>query len=798
MVLGRPNRTKAKIARQAVPSCTVLFLFLLTVALARGQGKTGTLTGMVRDSTGEPEPFVNISLEGKPIGTASAINGTFELTGIPPGEHRFRFSKLGFEKVRREITIQAGKTRSLKITLERSDQQLEELVITGTPKAMDPIHTPTNVDAIAEREKLEKQKASLGETVQELPGVNSISTGGHSGKPVIRGLSGNRIRVLMEGIPMDFQQFGVRHMPNVDPFTARRIEVVQGPSSILYGSDALGGAVNILSPELPHSDSGKGSIQGRVLGGYHSNNDEWTSGARLSGSAGNWGATAIAVYREGGNIRTPDLATARETGKSSDPKFTGELPHTDHQQLNGHAGIGYQGQQNRYSLHYTRWDNAHNFLLPNGEGLGQALTNDVLRWSGKIRLNEKWQLQPNLSYLRNTRLSNKPGKTRDEIPQKENAWTDILLQTYTGRVQLKHDHTGYLSGKLGTDLKFQEQDSRGTGVLLVPPGTVKNLGVFAFEQYDRGKWNIAAGLRYDRQEQKTEASTRLQLPDTSKGETMEDLRQSYDIFSASLGVNYALLPKLSLAGNLARGFRAPSFFDLHVHGVHGGVAAFQTGDPDLSPETSLNKDLSVKWKSERSKARATIYHNRIRNYIYMVNTGTFKGQNGPPVMRTIQGNAVLKGGHVGFDTHPWQWLGISGSFETVKGENKESGQPLPLLPATRVSGELRWITKNWKGFERIYVKSGIDHAFKKEAAGRFEPFWQFDRERSFGVASTAPYTLLHAGFGFDLDLFREEPVTFDVNVHNLTDLGYREFLDTYKGYALSPGRNVHIHMTVPF
>ena len=143
------------------------------------------------------------------------------------------------------------------------------------------------------------------------------------------------------------------------------------------------------------------------------------------------------------------------------------------------------------------------------------------------------------------------------------------------------------------------------------------------------------------------------------------------------------------------------------------------------------------------------------------------------------------------------WLQLRGIFETVDGENVETGDKLPLLPATRLEGGIRYTWREWGRMQSPHLDFGVRHVLRKQAAGRFEPFWQFDANPDFGMASTEAYTLLNVGVGFDLPL-AQEYIHLDFRIENLLDQVYRDFLDTYKGYALSLGRNVSVMLSVPF
>lgn len=760
---------------------------------------TGSIYGFIKNKEGEPLQAVNIRVPNTKRGAISDSNGYYEVKNLEAGEQKLVYSRVGYKTFTQTIDLEDGASQQINVSLKQSEYDLQEVVISGTPTPVTPLKSTSDVELLAGKVKAEHQHASMGNTVDQMAGINTINTGNSTGKPVIRGLSGNRIRMLHNGIAVDYQQYGVRHMPNMDPFLAERIEVVQGPSSVLYGSDAMGGAINFITGNAPEARNQSNFLNGEVLGNYRTNNNQWTSGLNLKGAHQGWGFNAAIIRRAGGDVRTPDIATFDEpNGEPGDPKFSGKLDHTDFDQLNGTLTGGYSGDFGNVSFNYTRWQNEHNFLLPNGKGLGQRLTNNILQGKSSIQLGQDNFLNTKLSYVSNLRQSNPGGESRRKLPDiDETAHLNILREIYSARVELQHQNLGPLNGRVGFEVRQTNQNTSGQEPL-VPDAGIFNIGGFVYENLDFDRLTLSAGIRYDYQLQESQADERLNLPDS--GETEEVLEQSYNNISGSLGANYQLMDHLAIATNVGRGFRAPSIFELHVDGIHGGIAAYQVGDPELKPESNFNTDLSLKWHSSKVKAKATLYRNAINNYIFLVNTGE-KSSAGPPILRTVQGDALLTGGHASFNAQLLDWLNIKGFFETVKGENVDDDlkdiDELPLLPATKTGVEIRYTQKALGPLKSFFVSLGVRHAFDKKAAGRYEPFWQFDQAFPFGRASTDAYTLLDASLGFEVP-FQQVAITFSIMGKNLTNETYRDFLDTYKGYALSPGRNLIFKLQVPF
>jgi len=789
-------------AKKIFISISVLFIYVCSPLLIFGQSqKSGSIKGTVTNSDGQPLPGVNVVIAQLHRGVSTDSAGAFLLKNIPRGTHLITFSMIGFENVNRKVTIEPGEIRTLSIQLEQSVLTSESITVTGTPYADNPLSIPADIEVLTGINKIQNQRTSLGASLERLAGVTNISTGSQVGKPVIRGLSGSRIRLLKNNAAMEYQQFGVRHPPNIDPFMSERIEVVRGASSIQYGSDAIGGAINVITHHPPDAIGSSPFISGELLNEFRTNNEEYSGGLHLEGATGGLGFTGTFMARTAGNVTAPDVATFQETDDTEAPKFSDELDHTDFRQVNGSFGMGYKGGFGGISIHYDRFDNEHNFLQPNGIGLGQKLTNDVVQAEANIVLSDTWVLKPLFSYSRNSRESSPGGANairRQQLTDEDLA-IDIVRETFIGRMVASHSPIGLFSGQLGFEFKRDDQATFGP-VPLVPGGDINNFAMWAFEKVDIGDLTLNLGIRGDIRRQDAIPNSVLELPDFGAGETNEVLDQRFNVVTGSVGINYRLTENLSLASNLASGFRAPSFFDLHVNGVHGGIAAFQSGDPNLTSERSFNTDFSVRWRSSKYKVKATFYRNKIDDFIFLINTGEFAGQGGPPILQNVQNDARLLGGDISATGQLFPWLQLRATFEKVDGKNKDTGDELPLMPPTRTSAEAKFMKSKIGKLENLYFSVEVQHTSDKDAAGRFEPFWQFGNApqfSDFGVASTDSYTLVDISAGADIPV-GSQTWFVQFGVQNLFDEAFRDFLDTYKGYALNPGRNVQLKLRIPF
>ena len=487
------------------------------------------------------------------------------------------------------------------------------------------------------------------------------------------------------------------------------------------------------------------------------------------------------------------------------------MPFTGFEQWSTYGQVGMQGDFGTMQLYGDYWQNAHDFILPTGGpgtttrtrrrlGLGQNLEHSNVALKGNL-IAGSFVLKPRLSWQRSVRQSAAPGTALRDIRANGglggfNYPLDLKTDIYTGRLEVAHPSIGALSGTLGAEVQHQDADTRGPAELQ-PSARTWNTGVFVFEDVDLNPITLSFGGRLDVRTIDAVPNERTTTPD--------DLENTYTTLSGAVGANYAFGDGLAVATNLSSGFRAPSIFELYANGVHGGVAAFQVGDPDLDPERSYSADLSLRVRRDRVTAEVTGYVNTISNYIFLENTGDINAGSGLPIFAAGQTDAVISGleATVEASVQPWLQVGASTAVLDGTGDNLGAGDDdgdLPLLPANTVSGFARWVPGDTERLRNSHLEVRVKRASDQDAAGRFEPFSQFDGDFGppFGTASTKAYTVVNVEAQTTLRLGLGAPLTLSVGVDNLLDETYRDFLDTYKGYALSPGRDVQFSLSTSF
>jgi len=777
-------------------STSILIALVLTVNMNSlySQSRYGDIEGFVLNIENEPLVGANIIVPNLERGTATDTQGKFTIGQIPAGTYQVAVKYIGYKSETQRVKITAGKTSRIQFKLRRSVVESEPLVITGSPIAVDPLNSPQDISSVSGREKIRLQSTSLGKTIESIPGIYNMSAGSVAGKPIIRGQTGERIRILSDGMAQEYQQYGERHAPNIDPFNAERVEIIKGAASLLYGSDALGGAINLI-PHRFHTASGKKTeFNGSVTTAYHSNNNEYMAGAKFGASYSQIGIKGSLVRRSAGNFHTPEIDPFSQTGKRGDPEFTGEIDHTDFEQINGSLSAGVLTKAGLFSINYDHYFNENNFLLPPGNPIGLQLQNNILSAKANMPCG-RFILKPKFSYQRNHRQASKAGQSRDVLPDSANV--DLTLDVYTGRFEVEHTKISDFSGTFGAEIKYYDHENIGI-VPLQPTGHFTNVAAFGFEEWQSHKLTLNFGLRFDyRSQEFIGSSTNPLLPENDK--------RTFSSLSGAIGASYKLSEILTAAANIGRGFRTPSFYNMYVYGYHGGVFAFQIGNPELDNETSLDLNASLRLRNDRVEASTTIFQNRINNYIFLYNAPDhpLAHENETFIFAHDQANAILTGLDLSVNYNVFGWLILGGNYSFINSEfagGIHEGNGLPLMPADRVCMQVKFLLPNISAVKSPYILLHIKTVGDKSAAGIYEPFGQFDDgigpDIPFGVASTDAYTLMNIGVGFDLNIMAT-PVNVDIEITNLLNEDYRDFLDTYKGYALSPGRSVNFKLNLP-
>ncbi len=729
--------------------CAIIAMLVCTAGAAWTQNFSGTVV----DEKQAPLPTVNIVIPALKRGTVTDIAGNFKFEKLPAGIYAVQFSHIGYKTENRDVNLSQGNV-TLTVKLQVTALTMSRVTVTAKPQATDVLSSPQSV-TIVDGPQLERQRGqSIMQSIENNPGVSTFATGTNIVKPVIRGLTSQRVLVVTDGIRQEGNQWAEEHGPEIDALDVDRIEVVRGPNSVLYGSDALGGVVNIIKGEIPSAEEGAPLLAGKLLLNGFSNNHQTAGALMLSGASGIWGYRANVSARNGGDISTP----------------AGKLFNSGAQELNGSGMIGAEGAWGSVMFDYSRFGQELQIHEDPAEDPTatpfQKIQHDRVHLHGHLPFSAL-RLEVDGGWQRNDR------KEFEE----ENAATpvlNLLLKTSTLDVKAHHQPLGPIFGTFGISL-MQQNHKSPSEEQLIPTYDLNNIGGFIYEELSLNKVNLSAGLRYDARRMEVQANDELGV---------EAQTRDYNAFTGTAGLVWRATEPLALALNAGRGWRAPTPFELFVNGVHEGTVRYEIGDNRLRPESSLSLDLAVRYASNRWHGEIAVFRNQIDRYIFIAPAGAEDPESGFPIYRHQQADATLIGTELAVEAQALKWLILTGGVDLIRGANDETNNPLPLLPANRLKLGARLTRAALGGLKNPYF------AFNAKivaAQNRVEVF----------ETTTEGYALFDVGLGAEVPLGSDK-LAVDLAVENFFNKAYRDHLNRYKLYAFNPGRNVTLKVSLPF
>jgi len=704
-----------------------------------------SVTGRVVDTAGHPiaGAIVEVTELGRTVTTAS--DGNFRLA-IPPGRYTVAVRAHGYAPVVRAISVGAAEG-PLEIALTLSPFRLEPITVTATRQPLATEGSSLPATALAGDELRRAQGVSLAHVADVLPGVAAITTGAQIGKPVIRGFAGPRVLVLDNGSRLEDYSWSDEDGPSVETAFIRRLELIRGPASVLYGSDALGGVLNVIPQPLPDAPGGRGVTRtGFTLSGA-SNNAEVSAGAQVEGASGLFGWRVAAIGRGSGNLHTP----------------AGELDNTGFGAFNGEATGGWHWSSgSSLAMRVVHYGGEFKLLeanAPPGEAGGpeRKSGDDRFQITGQRPLGS-WRLEAKGQLQRHSLI-----ELADDTTGTESEAFNLLLRTAS--LDLLAHHGGVT---LGATAVGQTNDASGREPIVPDANTVSG-AAFGFGQWRLGgpasRWSLLAGARIDARHLSVDRNDSL-------GTVAQD--RSSSAWSGNAGLVFAPSPGWALTLNVGRAWRAPTLFELFANGPHIGEARYELGDSTLVPESNRGVDFGIRWSGRRTRVEATAYHNRLSDFIYV--TPTALVIDSLPVYQYTQAEAELLGGEALAETAVGDWI-VRGRAEVVRGTNLSSHEPLPLMPPLSGVAGVSWRDRIGVEFE--------GHA--APPAKRLNPL----------DLATAGYGLLNLWGGADVRMGGRS-VRVDVTLRNALDKQYRSFLSRYKAFADDPGRNLMVRLSTGF
>lgn len=711
--------------------------------------------------------------------TTTNANGEFTLKNIPSkGRFLLEVRYVGY-KTHSQIIDLANPTL-VSVQLTPSVIESAEVVITGTPFSSNNKTNSLSVVTVGKDKLAQAGGTNLIDAVAKIPGVSQVSTGGAISKPVIRGLGYNRVLTMVDGAREEAQQWGDEHGIEVDQFSAARIEILKGPASLLYGSDALGGVINIIDELVP----APGTHNGEFTTTYSTNNGLTASSLMLQGNDNGF------VYRGRASYKN-----AYGFGYKS-----AVVPNSGFNEFNLNGMVGLNKSWGYSHLTFSRF-NTNIGLVENGpDAEGNYLNEDggvITKYEARNRtlglpfqninhyraaLNSnfilgKGQLKTTFAFQRNIRKEFEESMAEPGL--------SLNLNSYTYDVKYYFPNAGKWEPAIGVQGMYQKNSNDGDE-FLIPDYTSNNVGAFVYlkRNFEKGAINIGARYDYKKVDGKDLIADGEQI--------FTGFNNNFSNVSGSVGFSFEVAKDLVIKGNAGSGFRAPNIAELGANGQHEGTFRYEIGNSNLKQETSLQFDLGLEYTANSITFGLNGYANRIFNYIYPGNfnneTKDVNKEDGTietlPVYRFVQTKADLIGGEASIDFHLIKSLHFENSFAYVKGINRADDSPLPFIPAASLNNELRF-EPSIKGLAASYVKVGVTNVFKQSRFDSFE-------------TQTNGYTLLDAGIGTSIAT-KKGKFNVWVTGQNLLNKEYYNHLSRYKPVGIyNPGRNVTFGISVPF
>ncbi|HET7709721.1 MAG TPA: TonB-dependent receptor [Sphingomicrobium sp.] len=653
----------------------------------------------------------------------------------------------------------------------------EEIVVTGIKRrAQDVLGGITVLDA---GDLTREMRISIGETLARQPGVSSTSFGPAASAPVLRGLSGDRVRVLTDGIgTLDLSSSGPDHKVAINALIAERIEVLRGPAALLFGSSAIGGVVNVVDARIPRSLP-ENAVGIEALASYGSAADERSVNLALDVPlGGGFVAHADGNYSKSDDLKTGGHILSRELRAealaSGDPDIAAladlkdELPNSAARSREGAVGLGYVDGQLNAGLSVSRNESKYQVpvrysIEPGGEAEAPTIDQRQTRYDARVEI-------PVGGPFEMVRARGGYAKYRhDELEDTGEIGSSFFSKGGEGRIEIVQAEKSGWGGTSG--LQYLERSASIEGEeKFLPDSRQRQAGLFTLQTYVDGPLRLEAGARVE--------SSRLKADEDAQLETAAQSRD-FTTWSGSIGGQYEFSPGWRAGLSLTQSARAPSIDELFANGPHAASQSFEIGNTDLDPERSLGLEASLHRTAGRVHLTANAFYNRFSNFIFQAPTG--ETEDDLPVFAYRQGRANFYGFEVVADTRLGKAGGIDWGLElqadAVRGTVRNFG-PAPLLPPFRLMGAVTGSRGQFDG--RLEIERAAAH------------------KRTAPVETPTPaYTLVNASF--DWHPFADNPdLSLSLAANNIFDVVARRSTSVLKDYAPLAGRDIRVTARLGF
>jgi len=837
---------KRYVMKKIITASKYIFLLPLFLAVHFFADAQASLAGKITDSKnhlGLAGATVHIS--DLDISATSDSIGNYHIKNIPGGYYLVEVVDIGYATKIQSIVIK-GDTKT-DFQLELSTTQLKEVIVTGVISATDKQRAPVSITTVNYDDLLQNSSTNVIDAIAKTPGVSAMTDGQSISKPVIRGLGYNRVLTINDGVEQVdqawFDEFGIE----ADPDAVDKYEILKGPASLAYGSDAIAGVINLI-PEQPLPE---GQVKGDILFNYQTNNGLINNMFHLTGTKNGiaWSAridntmahayqdpydgyvlnsqfsnfntdATIGLHRKWGYTQIHASYFDMQTGivDGTRDSLTGVMERqVAYPDLNGGAP-SYEIPTHQEQTSYTP------FVI------NQRIRHTKVVWDNSIAVGDG-RIKGIFSWQKNQRQ-----ETNDPtIPNTPDIYYSSNAATYDLRYISPQMGGFNFSG--GANGVYQSSQSLGT-LMLIPNYNFFEIGAFAIANEKIGKLNLSGGIRYDERtfngiDHWVDSTTQAPVaPNAPNGfHEFPGFTSHFSGMSFSVGGTYDLSENTFVKANVARGWRAPNVAECAANGVHDGTVVYEIGDPTLKPETSLEEDVAFGVNSKEVDFEVDLFNNSISDFIYAKGLKNAMGQDSinnslnaaglgaAPVYKYTQGQAQLYGGEIAFNVHPsaTPWVQLNTTLSYVNGgllHAPDSTKYLPFVPPTRITADLKFpVNKSGRTIKNAYIKAGMLSCFQQNNVYQqyaiynglntaLTPF-----EYAASKAATKGYTLFNVGAGGDIVSKGKTVCKVYIICNNLFNTAYIDYMSRFKYYPVNyttgrvgvfnMGRNVSFKLLIP-
>lgn len=700
------------------------------------------VTGQVTAEHGKgPIVGAEVRVLGRPQVFRTDGTGRFVLGPLLPGTYLLQINAIGYASGAQQVLVTGSEPVEVAVVLDLLRHE-ERLVVSASPYSTDLLQVFQPTGNLGEKELEQRATVSLGTTLQNEPGVSTTGLGTAPARPVIRGLGGDRVLIIEDGLRIgDVSSISPDHGVAADPAAAERIEIVRGPANLLYGSGAIGGVINVINHEIPTRliDRPTGSV---LLSGG-SNASEFSTTGEFEAAAGPVAFRAGASHRDAGEFEF-------RGGVAGNSNFDVD---------SGNLGVSLIGPVGALGASFRTY--AATYGIPvseDGDPLGageEGVSIDMEQDSFKLL----GEISRGFGPFKGLRVQAVRRDYRHaEIEDTGGIGTQFELLTTEVRAEAAQKATGRLKGSFGVWFLDQDFNAEGDEVL-VPSATTRGYAAFLYEElaFDKVSWLF--GGRYD----------------TQKVENLDPLgpaERDFSALSVAAGAIVKLARPLDLAVHLSHSFKAPSVEELFANGPHIATFTFESGDPDLGEETGNTIDLGIRFKGGRFDGELNLFKSRFDDFIFLQPTGIIHVGSGLPIGQYTQADADFTGAEWHADIHLLEHLTLELIADYVRADNLDTDAPLPQISPLRAGVGLTFES------DRYFVTGEVRAVARQDRTAPTE-------------TETGGYTLYNLFGGMTIPS-KGLVHRIGVRLENLGDTLYRNHVSLTKDILPQPGRNMQL------